>query len=160
MTEKDEKIVQWLNQILDETDDCFLVSSKIGADASYQFFIDSDTGFTLEKSVAINRALRNKIEEAEIYPEGMFSLEISSPGISEPLKNIRQYKKNTGRLVAIETKEKESVTGRIVGVENDEIILEVNGKNAKGVASPKMPKTKRNINLNTIQKAIIQIEFK
>ncbi len=42
------------------------------------------------------------MEEAAIYPDGDFSLEVSSAGLDEPLKSLRQYKKNIGRLVEVQ----------------------------------------------------------
>ena len=106
---KEEKIEQWLQEILSETD-CFIISSKLGLDANYKFFIDSDTGFSLDKSTKINRALRNQIDESGLFPEGNYSLEISSPGVTEPLKMPRQYKKNIGRLLEIKTSEDEHLS--------------------------------------------------
>lgn len=158
MVGRDEQIKKWLDDILAETEDCFLISAKMSADANYKFFIDSDTGFSLDKSVKINRALRNQIDESGLFPEGMYSLEISSPGISEPLKIPRQYKKNIGRLLAVETPE-ETIEGRIKEVTEDEITLEVLGKNSKGKPTEKMPKKMINININKITKATVQVEF-
>ena len=41
------------------------------------------------------------MEEMGMYPDGDFSLEVSSPGLDEPLKLHRQYKKNIGREVEV-----------------------------------------------------------
>ena len=41
------------------------------------------------------------MEEAAWFPEGDFSLEVSSPGIDEPLVLNRQYVKNMGRKVEV-----------------------------------------------------------
>ena len=53
----------------------------------------------LKNACRFNRALYKKIEEANFFPHGDFSLEVSSPGLDEPLKLYRQYKKNIGRPV-------------------------------------------------------------
>ena len=43
-------------------------------------------GISIEKCVQVNRALYKKLEEAAFFPAGDFSLEVSSPGLDEPLK--------------------------------------------------------------------------
>lgn len=159
MASREEEIQKWVDDILAETEDCFLVLAKMSADANYKFFIDSDTGFSLEKSTKINRALRNQIDESGLFPEGMYSLEISSPGICEPLTMPRQYKNNIDRLLEVVTEE-ETIEGRIKGVTEEELTLEILGKNSKGIPTEKMPKKMINININNITKATIQVEFK
>lgn len=156
---KEEQIEGWIQEILSETD-CFMISSKLGADANYKFFIDSDTGFSLEKSVKINRALRSKIDDEGLFPEGNYSLEISSPGTDEPIVMIRQYKKNMGRLLAIVTKDDKKMEGRLKEIKEDELILEVKGKNSKGLPSDKLPTKMINMNINNIETATVQVEFK
>ena len=64
------------------------------------------------------------IEEAAIYPEGDFSLEVSSPGITEPLKLQRQYTKNIGRDVEIVFKDGTTKEGTLLEVAEADIILE------------------------------------
>ncbi len=156
---REEKIEAWLQEILIETD-CFIISSKMGMDANYKFFIDSDTGFSLDKSTKINRALRNQIDESGLFPDGNYSLEISSPGTSEPLKMPRQYKKNIGRLLEIVTNEDETLTGRLKEIKEEELVLEVKGKNSRGLPSDKLPTKMKNMNINNISKATVQVEFK
>ncbi len=41
------------------------------------------------------------MEEMGIYPDGDYSLEVSSPGTEEPFKLHRQYVKNIGRDVEL-----------------------------------------------------------
>lgn len=74
-------------------DDIFLVSIKIKPTNNYKIYLDADGGLGIEKCIKINRALYKIMEEMAIHPDGDFSLEVSSPGIDEPLKLLRQYKK-------------------------------------------------------------------
>src|SRR4249920_3733751 len=80
-------------------DDIFLVSIKIKPINNIKIYLDVDGGLGIEKCIKINRALYKIMEEMAMYPDGDFSLEVSSPGIDEPLKLLRQYKKNIGRDV-------------------------------------------------------------
>ncbi|MGE5106508.1 MAG: ribosome assembly cofactor RimP, partial [Sphingobacteriales bacterium] len=67
-----------------------------------------------------------------MFPNGDFSLEVSSPGLDEPLKMFRQYKKNIGRNVEIITKDGQHKEGKLIEITEDGIIVEeTKGKNKK-----------------------------
>src|SRR5271154_3657007 len=86
-----------LNQLMADEPAYFPVEVKIGPPTHIRVFLDGDAGISIEKCVQYCRALYKKIEEAGLFPGGDFSLEVSSPGLDEPLKLLRQYKKNIGR---------------------------------------------------------------
>lgn len=84
-----------------EGSDMFVVAVKMKPTNNLKVFLDADTGLSIGKISQINKKLYALIEESHLFPEGDFSLEVSSPGVDEPLTSIRQYKKNIGRTVAI-----------------------------------------------------------
>ena len=94
-------------------DDIFLVSIKIKPTNNIKIYLDADGGLGIEKCIKINRALYKIMEEMGMYPEGDFSLEVSSPGLEEPLKLLRQYKKNIGRDVEITMNDEEKKEGKL-----------------------------------------------
>lgn len=83
------------------TGDIFLVDMRIKPTNNIKIYLDADNGLGIEKCIKINRALYKNIEETALFPDGNFSLEVSSPGIDEPLKLHRQYEKNKGRNVEV-----------------------------------------------------------
>lgn len=110
----------------------FLVEIKIKPTNNVKVYLDGDQGITIEKCISINRALYKKLEEAALFPGDDFSLEVSSPGLDEPLKMFRQYKKNTGRLVEVLLKDGVKVEGKLLEVQENEIVVEeTKGKNKK-----------------------------
>ncbi|HEV2354389.1 MAG TPA: ribosome maturation factor [Puia sp.] len=110
----------------------FLVEVRIKPTRNVKVFIDGDDGISIEKCVRFNRALYKKIEESGIFPPGDFSLEVSSPGLDEPLKLHRQYKKNVGRLVELVLQDGSKYGGRLLEVSEDGIIIEESkGRNKK-----------------------------
>lgn len=110
----------------------FLVEVKISPTHNVKVFLDGDSGISIEKCVAINRELYKQIEERDLFPSGDFSLEVSSPGLDEPLKLLRQYRKNVGRKVEIVLKDGIRVEGKLTKVEDNAILLEeIKGKNKK-----------------------------
>ena len=110
----------------------FLVDAKTLPGNNIKIFLDGETGISIEKCVAYNRALYKKIEESGMFPNGDFSLEVSSPGLDEPLKLLRQYKKNIGRKVEVLLKDGIKKEGKLQEVLDDKIVLEEEkGKNKK-----------------------------
>ena len=75
-----------------------MVEVRIKPTNNIKVYIDGDQGVSIEKLVNYNRKLYKKIEEDGMYPNGDFSLEVSSPGLDEPLKMHRQYQKNIAGL--------------------------------------------------------------
>lgn len=115
-------------------DDIFLVSIKIKPTNNFKIYIDADSGLGIEKCIKINRALYKIMEEMGMYPEGDFSLEISSPGLDEPLKLLRQYKKNVGRDVEVVTTDEQKREGKLTEVTEEKItIVYTEGKGKKAV---------------------------
>ena len=51
-------------------------------------------------------------------------MEISSPGLDEPLKLRRQYLKNIGRYVEIVLKNGIKKEGKLISVTDEEIVIE------------------------------------
>jgi ribosome maturation factor RimP len=123
-----------IQQLLQENEDIFLVSIKIKPTNNIKIFLDADSGLSIEKCIRINRALYKIIEEKQWYPDGNFSLEVSSPGVDEPLKLFRQYKKNIGRKVEVTLNDEVKQEGKLLEATEDAIQLEQHeGKGKKAV---------------------------
>jgi ribosome maturation factor RimP len=135
-------------------DDIFLVSIKIKPTNNFKIYLDADGGLGIEKCIKINRALYKIMEEMGMYPEGDFSLEVSSPGIDEPLKLLRQYKKNIGRSVEVTTNDEEKREGVLKEVTDDTITIEkTEGKGKKAVT------INTGINFTDIKQTRVLIKF-
>ncbi len=111
-------------------DDIFLVSIKVKPTNNIKIFLDADSGLSIEKCIKINRGLYKIMEEMGIYPDGNFSLEVSSPGIEEPLKLHRQYRKNINRTVEVILNDDSIKEGRLIDVNEAGIVIE--GQEGKG----------------------------
>jgi ribosome maturation factor RimP len=114
--------------------DVFLVEIKIKPTNNIKIFLDADSGMSIEKCIRINRALYKQIEESGMFPNGDFSLEVSSPGVDEPLKLHRQYLKNAGRNVEVTLTDGSVNTGTLSAVTDNAITLRfTEGKGKKAV---------------------------
>jgi len=143
-----------IGELLSETPDIFLVSVRIKPTNNIKVFLDADAGLSIDKCVKINRAMYRIIEEKAWYPDGNFSLEVSSPGVEEPLKMLRQYKKNIGRNVAIVLNDGFSQEGKLLDASEARVLLEhTEGKNKKAV------KIVKEIPFDQIKQTTVQIAF-
>ncbi|UAY52033.1 ribosome assembly cofactor RimP [Ferruginibacter albus] len=123
-----------VKELLPENEDIFLVSVKIKPTNNIKIFLDADSGLSIEKCIKINRALYKVIEEKGWYPDGDFSLEVSSPGLDEPLKLLRQYKKNIGRNVEVTLNDDKKQEGKLLAVNEETVTLEQHeGKGKKAI---------------------------
>jgi ribosome maturation factor RimP len=102
----------------------FLVEVKIRPTNNIKVFLDGDQGISIDKLVQYNRNLYKQIEESNMFPNGDFSLEVSSPGLDEPLKLHRQYLKNIGRYVEVTEKDGNKKEGKLLSATEAEIIIE------------------------------------
>lgn len=127
-----QAIEQKVNALLAGHPSHFLVAIKIKPTNNIKVFIDADEGMPLSALVDYNRKLYHIIEESGMYPDGNFSLEVSSPGLDEPLKLQRQYKKNIGRYVEVVLNDSSRKEGKLIEVSDGEIIIETEtGKGKK-----------------------------
>jgi ribosome maturation factor RimP len=116
--------------------------------------LDADDGITIDKCIRINRALYRRIEEAELFPEGDFSMEVSSPGVDQPLKLNRQYRKNIGRTVEVMFEDNTKKEGKLVAVTDDEITIE----EKEGTGKKAIIKS-TNISFNQIKHTKVLVTF-
>jgi len=121
-----------MQELLQGDPDCFLVDIWIKPTNNIRIALDADGGLPIEKCVSLNRRLYKKMEEAGLYPDGDFSLEVSSPGLDEPLKMHRQYLKNISRSVEVMQQDGKITEGVLTAVnENNIEVAETIGKNKK-----------------------------
>jgi ribosome maturation factor RimP len=126
------KLGSLVEGILEGDGSLFLVDVRIKPTNNIKVFIDGDQGVSIEKCVAVNRKLYKQIEEAGMYPEGNFSLEVSSPGLEEPLRMHRQYVKNVNRQVEVILKDGVRIEGVMKEAGAESIVVEeTRGKNRK-----------------------------
>ena len=151
---KQKAIEDFINAQLKGSEDVFLVEAKIAPGNNIKVFLDADNGITIEKCIKVNRALYKQIEESDMFPNGDFSLEVSSPGIEEPLKLHRQYKKNIGRTVEVTMDDGTKKEGKLSEVNDDEIIIEEKTGQGKKIVI----KT-TNILFNQVKHTKVQVTF-
>lgn len=145
-----------------EDGDCFLVDIAIKPSKLSQkvtILVDSDEGITIQQCTSISRRLAKQFEELEVFTQA-YTLEVSSPGLDQPLLLPRQYKKNVGRNLKITLKSGEILQGTLTDAGDSDITIQLPAPKKK----PKTPVDEaslvRTIALDDISKALIEISFK
>jgi len=126
-----QAIEQKVMALIDPDPENFLVEVRIRPGNNIKVFVDADRGISIDKLAQYNRALYRQIEESRLFPNNDFSLEISSPGLDEPIKLHRQYLKNIGRYVEVILKDGMKREGKLVNVTDGEILIEEEKGNKK-----------------------------
>jgi ribosome maturation factor RimP len=153
MNENQQAIERFLSDLLEESAEIFLVDLQMSPANDIKVFLEADNGITIDKCIRINRALYKRIEE-ELFPDGNFSLEVSSPGVDAPLRLKRQYKKNIGRTVEVVLNDESRIEGKLISADDEQIVLqETEGKGKK--ASIKLT----NILFNQIKHTKVLVTF-
>jgi ribosome maturation factor RimP len=149
-----QKIEDFVAGITSPSGTVFPVEIKISPANDVKVFLDADDGIIIEKCTSLNKALYKYIEETGLFQDGNFSLEVSSPGVDEPLKLHRQYKKNTGRKVEVLLNDGNKIEGILLNAGDDGIIIEE--KTGKGNKTSIKSKT---ILFNEIKHTTVLITF-
>jgi len=91
--------------------------------------LDKEGGVTLDDCERFSRSFGALLDVENPVP-GSFTLEVSSPGMDRPLKNMNDFEKNRGKLARIVTAEKicnqNFFVGRIAGIDGNIVKLSVN----------------------------------
>jgi ribosome maturation factor RimP len=115
--------------------------------------LDGDQGISIDDCADMSRELSKTLDETNLI-EDAFVLEVSTPGLDQPLKNKRQYVKNVGRNVRVRTNGK-NIEGKLNGVDDEKIqLLEQAGKGKK------KEETVVEILFKDIEKTLVLVSFK
>ena len=104
---------------------------QAGRRALVRVFLDGDgpagLGPSLDDIAAATRAISSALDESPVVGSQPYTLEVSSRGVGRPLVEPKHYRRNTGRLVAL-TLADGIRTGRIAGVTDEAVTLDVEGR--------------------------------
>jgi ribosome maturation factor RimP len=118
-----------------EGSDRFIVDILIKPDNLILIFIDADTAVTIDHCVELSRFIEKHFDREEED----FELRVSSSGLDQPIKMLRQFKKAIGRTVAVKFKEDEKIiSGELLaaddaGIQIQEITIKKLNKLKKAV---------------------------
>jgi ribosome maturation factor RimP len=92
--------------------------------------LDGDSGINIDRCAQASRKLGEALE-AEDLVGVPYLLEVSSPGVEQPLKLHRQYLANVGRTLRVELADGSTQQGKLATVTEDGVVLETAPKKKK-----------------------------
>lgn len=115
--------------------------------------LDGDKGINIDDCAELSRELSDGLDTSNLV-EGAFILEVSTPGLDQPLKTKRQYEKNVGRNVRVKLKDK-TVEGKLSAVRENkiEVLQQVGSGKKKEEVAVEIP-------LEEIDKTFVLVSFK
>ena len=158
------KIGEWLKPLLNEKN-LFLVDIKFPMGRQIDVYIDSDDGIHISECAEVSRFLEKLLDESGLVPEN-YILEVSSPGMENPLKVPRQYKRRIGRILEILKTDGKQIEGQLVEADDEKIKLrEVVEEKKKKKSETGKQKTETEqpkewtLKFDEIKKAVLQFKF-
>lgn len=108
-------------------------------------YVDSENGnVNLEECSKISRELSFLVESEDLFPRA-YRLNVSSPGLSRPLSDKRQYRKNVGRNVKVKYRNEDGyhkIEGVLKDVSDEFVKIEDENKQSVSVEFNQLVETK------------------
>ncbi len=152
MREQVEKLVK---EAIEENPKLFLINLKISPDNKINVIVDGDEGVSIKECIRISRNVEHNLDRETTD----FSLEVSSPGLSEPIVNNRQYNKNLGKTLKVQT-ETDKFEGILLEVNDKGIVLEWKVREPKPIGKGKITVVKTAaLQYDSIKQAKVKLKF-
>ncbi|MGQ9921941.1 MAG: ribosome maturation factor RimP [Desulfobacca sp.] len=101
---------------------------RAGRRAVLRLFVDKPGGITLDDCAALSQVVGEIIDVHEVIGQS-YVLEVSSPGLTRPLKKAADYQRFKGRQVRLtrraETGKVSTLRGELLGLDGEEVLVQV-----------------------------------
>jgi ribosome maturation factor RimP len=151
----EKRVIALVEEKIADRPELFLVEVKMLPNNKLIIHVDGDQGISIQDCAAISRHVGFHLEEENTI-EKAYNLEVSSPGVGEPLQLNRQYHKNIGRELSVKLENGEKKEGKLIAVNEHSILLEDKVKE-KG---KKAQLIETQIEFNNIVETKVLISFK
>lgn len=116
--------------------------------------VDGDKGVTIDDCGEISRLLSEKLDEMD-FGTGRYVLEVTTPGLDQPLKLKRQYTRNVGRSLKVRRRDQSQITGKLSRADEGGIVLLQEIQEGKTRREQEVP-----VRYEDIDKAFVIVSFK
>ena len=149
------KVRDLVEEALVLNDKLFLIDLSISTSNKILVTVDGDDGVSLSECIRISRNVEHNLDREEED----FALEVTTPDISHPLKQKRQYKKNINRILKVKTAEEE-LEGTLTEADEDKIVLNWKAREPKPIGKGKVTVQKTaTLKYKDIKEAKVKIVF-
>lgn len=143
VSEKIQKLVEGLNYFFID-----IIIKGSENNLVFEIYIDNETGIASSDCSLVSKAVQEFLENME-DPVLNYKIDVSSPGVSRPLKYLGQFEKHLNRYFEVKYmvgEENKKETMKLIAV-NNEILIFNNGKDETPIS------------FNNIKSAKVKISF-
>ena len=151
----EKRVIELVEKKISDRPELFLVEVKMLPNNKLIIHVDGDEGISIQDCPAISRHVGFHLEEENTI-EKAYNLEVSSPGVGEPLRLKRQYVKNIGRELSVKLAGGEIKEGQLLSADDNSITIAAKVKE-KG---KKVQLVETSINFDNITETKVLISFK
>lgn len=101
----------------------FIVEVQVLANGRIYVFADGEQNITIDACAEISRHLEAFLEANHLVPEN-YTLEVSSPGMDQPLKVPAQFRKQKGKMVDVVLTNGKKITGTLLSSDEYGIVVQ------------------------------------
>lgn len=131
-----------------------IVASSRSGPKKISVILDGDLGISIDDCAEVSRQLSKHLDESSLIDDN-YILEVSTPGLDQPLKLKRQYKRNIGRKLRVRKVDQTLVEGKLSVVDEEFITL------IEEIGSGKKTEMRGiNVPFSAIDKAFVLVSFK
>jgi ribosome maturation factor RimP len=102
--------------------DLFLVDIKVLSNGKIEVFADGNANITIDECAQLSRHIHHYLEENGLLTDNL-SLDVSSPGMDEPLKVAQQFQKQLHKNVDVVLKNGLKITGELLTADENQVIV-------------------------------------
>ena len=121
--------------------------AQAGRRSRLRIIVDADDGVDLDRCAEASRLISRALDDSDAMGAMPYTLEVSSPGVSRPLRLPRHWARAVGRLVRVRLHDGTDVTGRVVEADEARAVLDLDGAT-------------REVAFDDVRKAKVQVEFR
>lgn len=118
-----DTVIQLVNSYISDSD-YYLVDVNVSSDNGISVEIDAFEGVSLDYCIALSKHIESQFDRENED----FELEVSSAGLTEPFKVLKQYEKNLGNEVEVLTKKGMKISGLLTAANEEFFTITIEKK--------------------------------
>jgi ribosome maturation factor RimP len=135
----------------------YIVEIRVRPGNKINILLDNDNNISINDCIEVSRYVEHQLDrETED-----FELEVSSPGLDQPLRVLRQYQKYINKQVEVLTAEGKKIAGELKSASEEGIVVETRVKEkVEGKKSKQLVITEHKLPFSQVKETKIVISFK
>lgn len=150
------EIVKLVEEEIEGTE-YYIVDISVSSSNQIRVEIDGDEGVKINDCVQISRHIEGSYDREEVD----FELTVSSAGMDQPFKILRQYQRYIGREVEIKSTDGNKIKGTLVSADDTAVVLETTRKEKiEGKKKKQIVIENKTVPMEQVKETKVVISFK